>query len=66
MEIEAVVDYGSLISAAKIFRSSSGDHKSSGTNKDLFLTHLNHSIIKVGKALQDHLVQPPPYHQCHH
>lgn len=30
METEAVVDHGSLISAAKIFRSSSGDHKIPG------------------------------------
>lgn len=29
MEIEAVVDHGLLISAAKIFRSSSSDHKTS-------------------------------------
>ena len=32
---------------------------------DLLGIHLHHRIIKVGKDLQDHLIQPSPYHQYH-
>lgn len=29
------------------------------------LLWINHRIIRVGKDLQDHLIQPSCYHQCH-
>lgn len=29
------------------------------------LLAMNHQIIRLGKALQDHLVQQSPYYQCH-